>query len=95
MRPSPTLALQGTVLALVFMAVGAAHAETTKPKTDAEVLFTGDFESGDLKGWRVSGNAPTVAASPTRSGKFALVGNLIPRVCAWVAPSTRLRASRG
>ena len=45
-------------------------------KTKGRVIFKSDFESGDLKGWRVSGNAPTVCRSPTRAGKYAMKTSL-------------------
>jgi len=36
-------------------------------KNQGAVSFVGDFETGDLKGWQVSGNAPGVTSSPVRS----------------------------
>ena len=76
MRSSSTVTSRRVVLVLVCMAVGGAPAETTQPKTDVKLLITGNFESGDLKGWRVSGNTPTVTTSPTRVGKFAMKTSL-------------------
>jgi hypothetical protein len=40
------------------------------------LLFTSDFEDRDLKGWRASGNTPSIAASPARAGKHALKSSL-------------------
>ena len=40
------------------------------------VTFTGDFESGDLKGWTVSGNAPGITGKPVRAGKYAMKTSL-------------------
>jgi hypothetical protein len=34
--------------------------------------FIGDFETGDLKGWRVSGNPPQITTSPVRAGRYAM-----------------------
>ncbi len=45
-------------------------------KTKGRVIFRSDFESGDLKGWRVSGNAPTITSSPARAGKYAMKTSL-------------------
>jgi hypothetical protein len=45
-------------------------------KTKGHLIFKGDFESGDLKGWRASGNPPTVCRSPTRAGKYAMKTSL-------------------
>jgi len=36
------------------------------------LLFTGDFETGDISGWRCSGNCPIVVTSPTRAGNYSL-----------------------
>ncbi len=38
--------------------------------------FIGDFESGDLSGWGISGNSPTVVSSPVRAGKHAMKTSL-------------------
>ncbi|MCK4291563.1 MAG: polysaccharide lyase [Planctomycetes bacterium] len=40
------------------------------------LLFIGDFETGDLKGWRVSGNAPGITGNPKRAGKYAMKTSL-------------------
>ncbi len=40
------------------------------------LLFESDFETGDLTGWRVSGNAPTVVDHPTRAGRHAMQTSL-------------------
>jgi hypothetical protein len=46
--------------------------------TEAEdkLLFLGDFEKGDLSGWRISGNSPTITSSLTRAGKYAMKTSL-------------------
>jgi hypothetical protein len=36
------------------------------------LLTESDFETGDLEGWRVSGNAPTVVDGPARAGTRAM-----------------------
>jgi hypothetical protein len=36
------------------------------------LTFLGDFETADLEGWRVSGNAPQITAEPTRAGRYAM-----------------------
>ena len=36
------------------------------------VTFIGDFETVDLKGWTVSGNAPGITSKPVRGGKYAM-----------------------
>jgi len=41
-------------------------------KPSGELIFVGDFESGDLSGWRISGNSPSVVSSPVRAGKHAM-----------------------
>jgi len=41
-----------------------------------KLLFLGDFEKGDLSGWKISGNSPSIATSPTRSGKYAMKTSL-------------------
>jgi len=40
------------------------------------VIFTGDFETGDLKGWGISGNAPGITNNPRRGGKYAMKTSL-------------------
>ncbi len=40
------------------------------------LLFESDFEGGDLEGWKVSGNAPTIASGPARAGKRAMKTSL-------------------
>lgn len=40
------------------------------------LLFESDFESGDLKGWRPSGNTPTVVDHPVRAGRYAMKTSL-------------------
>lgn len=40
------------------------------------LLFESDFESGDLTGWRPSGNTPTVTDHPTRAGARAMKTSL-------------------
>lgn len=45
-------------------------------KTDSNLIFNSDFETGDLKGWRISGNAPGITSSPTRAGKYAMKTSL-------------------
>ena len=45
-------------------------------KNDSPLTFTGDFETGDLKGWRISGNAPGITTSPRRAGKYAMKTSL-------------------
>jgi len=42
----------------------------------AAVTFIGDFETGDLKGWHTSGNAPKITNSPVRAGKYAMKTSL-------------------
>jgi hypothetical protein len=66
----------GAALAVAWVTIGVAPTGQTQAKKAAKLVFVGDFESGDLKGWRISGNAPTVTASPTRSGKFAMKTSL-------------------
>ena len=36
------------------------------------LMFIGDFETRDLTGWKISGNAPKITAQPTRAGKHAM-----------------------
>lgn len=36
------------------------------------LLFESDFEGEDLKGWKISGNAPTVQRGPARGGQQAM-----------------------
>ena len=43
-----------------------------KTQNEAKLLFVGDFETGDLSGWHVSGNSPTITSAPTRAGKYAM-----------------------
>ncbi|UCD52250.1 MAG: polysaccharide lyase [Phycisphaerales bacterium] len=40
------------------------------------LLFESDFEGEDLKGWKISGNAPTVARGLARAGKQAMKTSL-------------------
>ncbi len=41
-----------------------------------QVAFLGDFETGNLKGWRISGNAPGITTNPVRAGKYAMKTSL-------------------
>ncbi len=43
-----------------------------KSPSSGRLLFVGDFESGDLSGWRVSGNPPQVTTEPVRAGRYAM-----------------------
>jgi hypothetical protein len=36
------------------------------------LTFIGDFEKGQLTGWRISGNAPQVTNRPVRAGRYAM-----------------------
>jgi hypothetical protein len=36
------------------------------------LIFSSDFEDGKMKGWRTSGNAPTVSQDVARAGKYSL-----------------------
>ncbi len=49
---------------------------TTNRRQRTGLLFESDFESGDVKGWRISGNAPTVTDHPTRTGRHAMKTSL-------------------
>jgi hypothetical protein len=40
------------------------------------LIFSSDFETGDLDGWKVSGNAPTVTREVARAGKYAMKTSL-------------------
>jgi hypothetical protein len=40
------------------------------------LLFNSDFEDGDLRGWEVSGNAPTVTREVARAGRYAMKTSL-------------------
>ncbi len=64
---------------------GGAHLLTPPPYKDdialrilrAEkkrhgLLFESDFEEGGLKGWKTSGNAPTISRGPARAGRRAM-----------------------
>jgi hypothetical protein len=46
------------------------------PANRQALLFTSDFESRDFKGWRVSGNTPTIAPDPTRPGRHVMKTSL-------------------
>ena len=39
---------------------------------DSPLIFIGDFEKGQLTGWRISGNAPQVTNRPVRAGQYAM-----------------------
>ena len=45
-------------------------------KNRGAVSFVGDFETANLKGWRVSGNAPQITTHPTRAGRYAMKTSL-------------------
>ena len=45
-------------------------------KKRSVLSFVGDFETADLEGWRVSGNAPQITSHPTRTGKYAMKTSL-------------------
>ena len=58
------LAILGVFSLAFFLNPQAVHAAT--------LLFRGDFETGDISGWKCSGNCPTVVTSPTRAGNYSL-----------------------
>ena len=47
-----------------------------RTKAASAILFNGDFETGNISGWKCSGNCPTVVTSPTRAGKYSLMSIL-------------------
>ncbi len=44
--------------------------------TRSNLKFVGDFETGDLEGFNVSGNAPTVTDTRVRMGRYAMRSSL-------------------
>jgi len=54
----------------------AAAASPGQSQSKSKLLFVGDFERGDLSGWRVSGNAPGITTAPTRAGRYAMKTSL-------------------
>ena len=56
-----------------FMGFGA---ETPHQPKSPRLLFVGDFETGDLSGWHVSGNAPKVTTECVRAGRYAMKTSL-------------------
>jgi len=49
----------------------ALRIRRNKP-TKSALLFEGDFETGDLSGWSISGNSPTASSEHTRAGRYAM-----------------------
>jgi Polysaccharide lyase len=45
-------------------------------RNPGDLVFLGDFETGNLNGWHVSGNAPKITTSPTRAGRYAMKTSL-------------------
>ena len=61
------------ILVVVFCAgMEVSMASAQKTQSDTKLLFVGDFETGDLSGWSVSGNAPEITTDPIRAGKYAM-----------------------
>lgn len=73
-RTSALVAALALAIALMTWARSAESPQqpADEPRPRAGLLFESDFETGDLKGWTVSGNAPTVVSDPVRAGKHAL-----------------------
>ena len=73
-------ALAGMLLLLIatipFAVAAVRAADADGAKTDSKLIFIGDFETGDLSKWHISGNSPGITTSPTRAGKYAMKTSL-------------------
>jgi hypothetical protein len=64
-------------LALFALSAGAVMSLPVAHAADASLMFSGDFESGDLTGWSiVRENVPEVQSKKTRAGRYALKSTL-------------------
>ncbi len=61
----------------LLLIAGAFYSGQARPAT---MVFNGDFESGNLTGWTVDGNTPTVTGIAKRSGNFGLRSVLAPNM---------------
>jgi len=66
-RAFPPLVLVLTVCPGCGTDLGMLQAAAT-----TDVVFVGDFETGDLTGFNTSGNSPTVTTKPVHTGKYAM-----------------------
>jgi hypothetical protein len=64
------------LIAISCMIMEVSMGGANETEAGDELLFLGDFEKGDLSGWRISGNSPTVTSSPTRAGRYAMKTSL-------------------
>jgi hypothetical protein len=65
-----------SIIAISCMIMGVFMGAANETESGDKLLFLGDFEKGDLSGWRISGNSPTITSFPTRAGKYAMKTSL-------------------
>lgn len=77
------------VQTLIFMTILVQAAAAADQNNS--LLFVGDFETGKLDGYSVSGNAPTITSTYSRDGEFAIESRL-NRLNSEISYRTEVRA---
>ena len=76
MKACHSLVIKVLLIAISCMIMEVSMGGANGTKAGGKLLFLGDFEKGDLSGWRISGNSPTVTSSPTRAGRYSMKTSL-------------------